>query len=808
MATLFYFPEGQPGPVCDIFVDDGEDTGAVGLFDAGEQELTRYISGPFDKTEVTNLKGILCKVDPITGELYDCEVELYDDGRGDVGNGTDCIKLPNGACLDWSKTINVNFGINDNFYVPLQSPLSCTPYDSDINIRPVTFLQPNGNEITKYSIEKSTPVTYPVNAVIGESNTTLSAQFSQDGNSLEVTGSGTGNITLELTWNDDPNNGGTALGSITVGGVTFTQTPGDEEGIQQASISVTAGQTYQLTFSGLNSANSTIDVKNNRRKLCLKDSDGSDCNAEFNIIGVDGGGTQSVSLWSEEGDKYAVWTNPAQCTLPCLEQTVTYQVTFPSTDTYYFEVACDDTGKVYFDEEETPFVTMGTSSILNPNIFVTATGPELIAKQITAGTHTLTVKVTNSPLGSVESETLYIDTNPSWGTITTTAGTAIRDELDGFSDTSGSGLNEVGGFDVPADSPTGKYLSFGTIDATATTVNTRLAEITLNLSGVDNIVFSVIAGDDGNGGERPNDISDTWDVSFDGGSNWTRVAPSKQYANMSFDEYDRTYGNWFDFNLVVPDAAKVDNFTIKFRSGGDTPEIGGTYNGLTPAQFEAAYANSGDVFGLYKIILKSNVAGSCDAVSSNSYDWSKNPGGWYIKICQGCPCTEADNLSWVRAGSHEAWGDLMNTYSVWPSSVDTLVDTPQTLSYYIYLLSDDTLELQYSADNTMTIDWDGTQVASTSSFTSTSTTSIAATAGLHILTMEVTNIGNSDGNNSWSKNPAGGAWLLNDSNGAKIRSSADLSTSSNSNMIWHTRQATGYTYITTVTPLTKPLNIN
>ena len=800
----FYYPEGPYGPVCDVEVQQPDAAGgarALGdLFAAAA--ATETIAGPFDFNEfANNFASVICDKDPETGELSNCRV-VYDREFGDGYNGSDCINN-NGECFDWGAVSTGRFGIQDDFYIPLLGPYTCRPYDEDINVRPVTFLQPDGTEITKYTIQKSSPVTYPVNAIIGNTTSSgLSAKFSQDGRSLIISGDGNGNATLRLEWDDDPNTAGTALGSIEINGSVWTQS--GETGSAEYTIEVSGGQTYTLNFTNLNSANSVINVNSARTSMCLYDGDADDCNATFSIQGIDGGGTSTVSLWTDTADKYAVWTNPAQCTLPCLEQTVTYQVNFPTTNTYFFECAADDTGAVYFDDESTPFVTMGTPTMVNPEIFPNAIGPVIVPKQITAGNHTITVKVTNAVLPELESESLYIDNSVTWGTITPGAGTAIRTELDGFVNTAGGVEEEMLGFDVPSDSPTAKYLSFGTINPTTSVVYTRVADITMNLTGTERLIFSVIAGSDSNGGERPNDVGDTWDVSFDGGSTWIKVAPSKQYANVSFDEYDRTYGNWYDFSVSVPSSARVENFTIKFRSGGDIPEVGGTYNGLAGAAFAAAYANSGDVFGLYKIQKVSNVPRGCDNPGPTSLNWRYNPGGWYIKACAGCPCTEADNLPWVKSGPHHAWNDLMNTYAVWPSSFDTLVDSPQSLTYYVYVFVDDTLTLEYAADNNMTITWDGTQVASTSSFTSTASTTLSVDAGLHVLEMSVTNVSNSNGNNSWSNNPAGGAWLLTDSNGDKIRSSLDLSTSSDANLVWHTRMDTGYEYITTVTDLTTP----
>ena len=52
--------------------------------------------------------------------------------------------------------------------------------------------------------------------------------------------------------------------------------------------------------------------------------------------------TNVAGFWSDEGNKYAVWVNPAVCTLPREEQTVTYQVPIPEDGVYGFEFACDD----------------------------------------------------------------------------------------------------------------------------------------------------------------------------------------------------------------------------------------------------------------------------------------------------------------------------------------------------------------------------------------------------------------------------------------------------------------------------------
>ena len=916
MAERFYYPRGPFGPICDTILPDDGDAGVKRLPDDDDgDKLIPIDGGPRPQPLVPDpwpQPIVKCKtrtLDDGTLEYYDCETQYDKDTDDGEYDGEICIKDTNGECYNWIQDSTDEFGLDDDFFVPEIGPISCNPFDSDINIRPLKFTsRDSSNAIIlqdKYACEKSSPVTYPVNAIIGQTTGSMDARFSDDGRSIVINGESTGNIELTLNWDDNPNTNGTALGTIEVGGVSFTQAAGVESGTVTASIDVTGGQLLPLTFTNLNPANNVIKVQNGGRELCLKDSDNDDCNATFTIGNVDGGSARNVSLWSDEADKYAAWTNPAQCTLPCIPQNVTYRVYFPTSDTYYFEFGADDTGSLYLDSENNPFATAGTPSMLNRS-FANAGPPTVVAKDISAGIHLLTVNVTNSAGGVTNEEVSYVSSagtlvigNQTVGTVSAGPGTAIRTELDGFPDTSGNNRNEVGGFEVPNDSPTRQYLSFGTIQPTTTTTSLRTASITMDLRDTNAVKFDIIAGDDNNGGERPNDVADVLEVNM--GNGWIVLAPSKQYANMSFDQYDRTYGNWFTFELTVPVASRVDNFTIQFRSAGDFPEIGGTYNGLAGSAFAAAYADCADVFGLYRVTRLYQTSGTCgdidcgsltganaymrfvrdveinrtDGSSSfadlgyenptdqavyyypivraiaaeyisgrfgrttgeftnrgrapdvggmntyvvlyltnggqlndnpvnttvfdtvkaaiadgyinlgeadladiqsieypecetagygvDSYNWSKNPGGWYIKVCRGAPCRTAQSLPWIRSGPHVAWGDLMNSYAVWPVANDSLAGVEQTLVYNIFVEKDATLQLDYAADNVMDIIWDNTVVVNQhAGFTTANeaTTTFATTKGDHTLTMKVTNTPSASGDDSWSGNPAGGAWVL------------------------------------------------
>ena len=322
--------------------------------------------------------------------------------------------------------------------------------------------------------------------------------------------------------------------------------------------------------------------------------------------------------------------------------------------------------------------------------------------------------------------------------------------------------------------------------------------MTMDLTGINELRISVISGTDSNGGERPNDDGEDLEVNING-SGWQTIGLARKSTPLGFDEYDQTYGTWRDATITILSVHRVSNATISFRStvsGG--PELAGTYGGLSGSAAESAYANSGDVYGIYRIAKISVAAGSCSNLSSDSYEWSKNPGGWFVKICQNGPCRQGDNLTWNRV-SLANWSNLMNSYAVWPSIDDALQNSPQTLTYNVTVTETDTYTLTYAADNEITIVWDGTQVAQltgdiASHYQTDHTTTFSVTPGIYQLTMTVNNVSNGSGGN-WSDNPAGGAWLLSNSGGDTIRTSADMVVGGDGNMIWHTRQATGYTYV-------------
>ena len=111
--------------------------------------------------------------------------------------------------------------------------------------------------------------------------------------------------------------------------------------------------------------------------------------------------------------------------------------------------------------------------------------------------------------------------------------------------------------------------------------------------------------------------------------------------------------------------------------------------GLTPAQFAATYANSGDVFGIYKFTSVTKLPPDCDNPSLFALNWATNPGGWYIKICQGAPCVKDETLDWVPvngrgASSMALWSDFMDKYAIWVEGLLLcLINLRQLLSRFL-----------------------------------------------------------------------------------------------------------------------------
>jgi len=114
-----------------------------------------------------------------------------------------------------------------------------------------------------------------------DSTGTINVTFNSTGQ-LVATGSGSVEVILKLQWNDRPSTYGTAIDSIAVGGKTFTRV--GRSGEQTETITVSSSGTIAVAFTGLHSANSTLNIVDDNTRICMLDGGGSDCNANFTIV--------------------------------------------------------------------------------------------------------------------------------------------------------------------------------------------------------------------------------------------------------------------------------------------------------------------------------------------------------------------------------------------------------------------------------------------------------------------------------------------------------------------------------------------
>ena len=113
------------------------------------------------------------------------------------------------------------------------------------------------------------------------SNGTLQVTFDASGQ-IVATGSGSAVVVLRIWCNDRPWTHGTAIDSIQVGADTWTRTGRSGEVVK--SINLSSAGTTAVSFTGLHSANSPLTIVDNNTRICMKDGDGNDCNANFQIV--------------------------------------------------------------------------------------------------------------------------------------------------------------------------------------------------------------------------------------------------------------------------------------------------------------------------------------------------------------------------------------------------------------------------------------------------------------------------------------------------------------------------------------------
>ena len=143
----------------------------------------------------------------------------------------------------------------------------------------------------------------------------VTAKFKgSDDSNLELVVTGTGDVTLELDWDDDKSRNGKAVGRIQVAGEKFKQ-DGDK-GNEEKTIKVGGNDTTEVVGSG------GYIVNDDNNKVEMKDGHGDDINSTFSIVSstnnarfsddgkrleTDGSGDVSLKLeWDDKPDSYGV----------------------------------------------------------------------------------------------------------------------------------------------------------------------------------------------------------------------------------------------------------------------------------------------------------------------------------------------------------------------------------------------------------------------------------------------------------------------------------------------------------------------
>lgn len=176
----------------------------------------------------------------------------------------------------------------------------------------------------------------------------------------------------------------------------------------------------------------------------------------------------------------------------------------------------------------------------------------------------------------------------------------------------GSGSGEWEGFERPSIAQSSQYLAFGYKSdgnlGLTTTPSTRSVTYTLDFTGYTQFFIYAIAGNDSNGGERPNNIGEGLDVIFSDGTT-VEILPSGQGYNATngisgnFDQFDAIYTFWKAFTIDIPAALQNQpNQTVTIRQVIDTSSTG-EQKDSTPAGNMNAY----DMFGIQAVGLRGGI---------------------------------------------------------------------------------------------------------------------------------------------------------------------------------------------------------
>lgn len=158
--------------------------------------------------------------------------------------------------------------------------------------------------------------------------------------------------------------------------------------------------------------------------------------------------------------------------------------------------------------------------------------------------------------------------------------------------TFGTGIGEIGGFADPDFAeviPNSQYYSFARAN-TITSGTTRTLTLNgVNTSNYDKMFITAIAGNDSNGGERPNNSGESLKVTINGQGPYT-IIPSRSDSPLSGEDWDTAYAAWQTATIDIPPAAQGSSVQIVISSVaifGTSGEFLSVTEGETTGQHDA-----------------------------------------------------------------------------------------------------------------------------------------------------------------------------------------------------------------------------
>ena len=224
----------------------------------------------------------------------------------------------------------------------------------------------------------------------------------------------------------------------------------------------------------------------------------------------------------------------------------------------------------------------------------------------------------------------------------------------------GFGTGEWEGFIKPSIAQGGKYLAFG-YGASATGFDnpqelkvSRRVEYKLDFTGYTKLYVYAIAGNDNNGGERPNNVGEGLYCEFKSTGDTRRLFPSVQdFKNENglenqeaFDLYDAIHSQWKEFVIDIPESIQDTPDQVIVLKQNLSP-------GSEQSNVPAGNLNANDMLGIQGIGLR----GGIDQPAVNE------PGVYPITGSQIFQISTAEYTPTTSGGAVSSAGTILFTLS-------------------------------------------------------------------------------------------------------------------------------------------------